>query len=1103
LFVQTWQSKVWDATQHRFRQASGTGRLAFQCQAAIRLPFASTNLVDHSLTVVTVVQHPSREIALAEAQRLDSQAAVASTMIVQIPAGLVTDSQRANAVRTYIQWRLSLSGGMPVRFVDLTIAMTALPGVADVVSGRALYTAAGNAESAAFPLSGFSGLINTLTITPQAVSADVTLEMPASIVDAGTGHPGRAALGAIPVTRACEFQRELPTLAYGPWSVGNTGMEIKGTGVVADFDHLWSPSTIINGQPPTAAWKGVVLGSGTTLPETNALVVSNSGYVRAAYSYPTAHVVAAGVSANLGLTAPFRFQALEPSGYAIELTQGSIKLVDSAIRSGEFRNSTISAPRFAVGDQNGQPLTSKVDRLDLNDKLELVGTTQLPAGLSWGDFVSQPAPNGARYFRAWGFKTGTFYLSSAHRPNFAPLDSSDRFLAPAQPPCERASTLGMQGLTFCTPGNFEIDTPDTPGAVALRFVPGKEVLPNWVNIVTDGVHANISSFVSDTSTSLDLGPTRESYYVGKKAFTATSTGHASPQYSLDIKFVSSAVHGANMSGMVKLAQPIDGTVSFNQMQFTSTAQISGAQVPLDSPLPLSYWGVTLVRNAGATTGGVMSVRTGQIFVTAGGIAEPRHFVRPFFLTWGEILADGELGRLLYDYNAAGQRFDGFLFTPSYVKLSDYIARSSPTGPPYPNLRAAGNVSFDLFGARYVNVKDEYHTELPGPPNDSRLATLEDDVDPNGAYRASDHALNAPWSGDLAQFAFTYNYDANLQDGFIGNGTADFKWISGNLPASIALKSSQICITASDSSRHGVALGPFTSFLSVAELYGCGCIANGHLQRFGLGARLEIDPATSLIARNAASAAVQFDYKPTISKVIVQGDMLLTIVIVGNVEVSGSAVFAVERDQSAVSGVVDGTFDSSAMLGSSRLGASGRLDWHLAVPTATDRYQSLQGRASVRIIGPMDAAKVEGGFYVGLNAPRDKAWIITTASTRLRPSISALPSKLTGSYVYGKLGESLGNWVISGGVESYTGLGVFVGTAGLPTTIEQASAHAWGKILGGLGYASGWADLRLVGVPPSPVSFAGDLRLTACGAWLVCGTVELGIEISDDGLDVSW
>jgi len=45
--------------------------------------------------------------------------------------------------------------------------------------------------------------------------------------------------------------------------------------------------------------------------------------------------------------------------------------------------------------------------------------------------------------------------------------------------------------------------------------------------------------------------------------------------------------------------------------------------------------------------------------------------------------------------------------------------------------------------------------------------------------------------------------------------------------------------------------------------------------------------------------------------------------------------------------------------------------------------------------------------------------------------------------------------------------------------------------------------EIVGVPPD-ISFAGDLKLRACGAWVVCGTVTLGIEISgDDGLDVSW
>jgi hypothetical protein len=60
------------------------------------------------------------------------------------------------------------------------------------------------------------------------------------------------------------------------------------------------------------------------------------------------------------------------------------------------------------------------------------------------------------------------------------------------------------------------------------------------------------------------------------------------RYSLTIQSVSSSDFDANMQGAVNLPQPVNGSLDFNQMEFTSTAQISGAKLPMNNPLPLSY-----------------------------------------------------------------------------------------------------------------------------------------------------------------------------------------------------------------------------------------------------------------------------------------------------------------------------------------------------------------------------------------------------------------------------------------------------------------------------------------------------------------------------------
>ena len=66
-----------------------------------------------------------------------------------------------------------------------------------------------------------------LVVRPTGATVTAILEFPVSIVDPGTGHPGRVPLGTFAITPDCKFHRELPALAYGPWAVGNTEMLIR------------------------------------------------------------------------------------------------------------------------------------------------------------------------------------------------------------------------------------------------------------------------------------------------------------------------------------------------------------------------------------------------------------------------------------------------------------------------------------------------------------------------------------------------------------------------------------------------------------------------------------------------------------------------------------------------------------------------------------------------------------------------------------------------------------------------------------------------------------------------------------------------------------
>src|SRR5262249_35501324 len=163
---------------------------------------------------------------------------------------------------------------------------------------------------------------------------------------------------------------------------------------------------------------------------------------------------------------------------------------------------------------------------------------------------------------------------------------------------------------------------------------------------------NLQHFLSVPNSNTELGPVYQVFYKGVKPFEpGLGSGvneKLEKRFSLAIQFVTSSVYEANMKGAVSLPMPVNGTLDVAETEFTSTAQISGAKLPMNSPLPLSYWGLDVVKKPGTTSAGVISVRTGQIFFTAAGIRELRHFAMPFYLTWGELLASGAVHRLIFD-----------------------------------------------------------------------------------------------------------------------------------------------------------------------------------------------------------------------------------------------------------------------------------------------------------------------------------------------------------------------------------------------------------------------------------------------------------------------
>ncbi len=224
----------------------------------------------------------------------------------------------------------------------------------------------------------------------------------------------------------------------------------------------------------------------------------------------------------------------------------------------------------------------------------------------------------------------------------------------------------------------------------------------------------------------------------------------------------------------------------------------------------------------------------------------------------------------------------------------------------------------------------------------------------------------------------------------------------------------------------------------------------------------------------------------------RGDLYITPVALTDIELTGQAHFAVNRDQLYIEGDLDGYINIAGV------SAEGRLEWHIGGDLGGDAYQSIQGRLIVAVLTIVAEGKAEGGFYIGMNAPKTNAWVLHDMDSRFALEMRPLPDRLTGFYGYAKIKDSINLYIISGGIEMYAGLGAFINTGstaslesglpGLPYVIGNLGLHIWGEILGGLVSAGAWADLQIIA--PLPFSFQGNVGLEGCVLWFICGSVDL-------------
>ncbi|HEX6431853.1 MAG TPA: hypothetical protein VF008_29380, partial [Niastella sp.] len=664
--------------------------------------------------------------------------------------------------------------GIRVRFSNV-VASVIRDLRARVLDGLAKYPTKPVFPTAPFSLEispGFTLDVSEVEYTPKN-NAQVTaqLRLPVSITQNEGCARGKLDLGSFYISPYCEFYKEYKDSTYGVFGIGNTTLGIEGRGYVVDFSssQTYAPA----GKPVN--WKGVVLMEGESKGSPAGTVVSNIGYMQANYTFTNGIIESSGLMASFYSVAPYDYGAAQPFGYLIGFGKAEVQVASSQVSGGMIDQGKIILPKTAVRQVTDNEIVLTDAILTIKPSMDLVGHSITPTDgtIYWGDLIAAGGGDQKSFGVQQMARQVWLFFSAQNVAAFNPTNASGKKFA--NPPAIINATIveayKMQGATFTDFGYLVVNTPNIPGT----WKPNDPYNPpntspvwfrlnkkdtTWLNVATEGVHCNIKGDILD-SPPLKLGDPSKPLYVGVKPFeTLTQIRSNNPYSRIVLQCVESAVITCDFRSHLKLPAPVGDTLSFKEMVFTSTANNAGGKLALDAGDSLAYWGLKLVPKPGFDNAGLISVKTGQIILTAAGLAETRHFAQPFWLTWGEILAEGNMGRLFFDFNAAGQQFDKFNYIHNAVALSPIIPGKKGF------LRVGGTAFLPFFGGDYLHIIDSYTPDAPynGDPYNGRTVTLSDAAFGAGFF-PTDSTIHGNWSNGLGVFDFTIRYAALAQDGF--------------------------------------------------------------------------------------------------------------------------------------------------------------------------------------------------------------------------------------------------------------------------------------------------------------------------------------------------
>lgn len=1060
LIVDSYSDKGdWDFAQKRALGLSGTAWTNFNCDGLFLIPLLQEGFLK-TIKVYDVVQRVYDEynqISLREARLIQPNIQPGQILEVDLAVKQLNPQDFFKAKNDLIaKLELIKKGMILVHFDKVDIdPVVGQQNVGRIIKGMASYpTQSPIPQVIKLSVSGFTVLIDTLTLTVTGAVADIDLEFPEAIVSEDC-KPATLNLGSTSINSECEFYVEKPDSSYGPFGLLDVGMKIKGKGFVADFSTTASYAKLA--KPQAIGWKGVNLLSGQTIPGYNNTVISNIGYLYANYVFKEAKVSFEGFDGLLKLNSPFQFSTLIPSGFEVNLNKGSISINKNMVVKGNFDGKVLLTENLTT--PSGDRIEATFASLSCDSTLSLSGKVNLIDTIHWGRFGIS-CKNASLFLPAEPCSVILPYKGNSFNSDYFSTSALD----------------SLPGILFY-PDTLIIDSEDMKSPLKLPFHDPNYNITGWLWAESEGITGEVLRYAEAPEMALkkELGVVWKGYKA-KAPFDATID-------SLAIQFVRNATFDSDLRGSLDIPYPCEIKPPFRDLKVTSTADLVGGNLKFEKfdiiehiPFTLKYWGLSLESRRG-----VLCVRIGEIIFTDADILEKEHFSEPFHVIWGEMLADGNLGDFVFDYNSGNQRFDGFPFLIHKAELSKY----GPSSPKWGHIRAYGDISFNFFGTKRMDIID---TKDPSHKT-GRWVNLD--------KKNCDLDLKKQWGMGTADMDFIIGYDEADQDGFNGNGLVTiniFVTELNKLKASIDLNSVSIGIGyCGKGSSATVFQGPPYP-IKLSKIGGCMQIFGDDLKKVFFEGSIE---KTGLLD---VSSAVNVEITPSVTTLGTFSNVDLSI---GPVGLGGKAAFKLvfDKTKKSLNGDIRGAFSISQYAA----GAKGQFSFYVAPVSSY-----IQGEGKIYYFGWGPNMAVTGGFFAGYNAPINQIWIL--GRIHRGPNIKEILKNnnmtvLTGAYVNGMLEYGFNWYLIEGKIGFWGGFGTFEG--GNPKqfwVIGHGGAELSGSVLYGALSLSAGIDLStVVGAPLEFKSLPvfcmdGTLFIDACCCWdIICFNKEVSFHFGTSGI----